>query len=161
MLGGPTKHHRAGAELGVDEGSATSLEPGVPDAQAQAVPPEVQAELAQLRSRVDEGEEWQRRRDTELELLRNALRRRDALLVGQRSAFYRELFTHQGYANIASVAKPSSTLEEMLGLERLATAGRKAAERPAFFDARVFEAAHLEVDEPLAKKVAAALAVRA
>ena len=123
------------------------------------VPPEVQEELAQLRSRVAEGEEWQRKREAEVELLRNALQRRDALLVSQRTSFYRELLSHQGYANVASVGsmQPSVTLDEMHRLERLATAGQKAAERPAFFDACIFEAAHLELDEPLARKVTAAL----
>ena len=121
------------------------------------VPPEVQEELAQLRSRVAEGEEWQRKREAEVELLRNALQRRDALLVSQRTSFYRELLSHQDYANIASVGsmQPSVTLDEMH--ERFATAGQKAAERPAFFDACIFEAAHLELDEPLARKVTAAL----
>ena len=123
------------------------------------VPPEVQEELAQLRSRVAEGEEWQRKREAEVELLRNALQRRDALLVSQRTSFYRELLSHQDYANIASVGsvQPSVTLDEMHRLERFATAGQKAAERPAFFDACIFEAAHLELDEPLARKVTAAL----
>jgi len=126
---------------------------------AEAVPPEVQEELAQLRSRVAEGDEWQRKREAELELLRKALQRRDALLVSQRTSFYRELLSHQGYAKIASVgsSQPSVTLDEMHHLERLATAGQKAAERPAFFDACIFEAAHLELDEPLARKVTAAL----
>ena len=121
------------------------------------VPLEVQEELAQLRSRVAEGEEWQRKREAEVELLRNALQRRDALLVSQRTSFYRELLSHQDYANIASVGsmQPSVTLDEMH--ERFATAGQKAAERPAFFDACIFEAAHLELDEPLARKVTAAL----
>jgi hypothetical protein len=124
----------------------------------------VQEELAQLRSRVAEGEEWQRKREAEVELLRNALQRRDALLVSQRTSFYRELLSHQDYANIASVGsmrvgsmQPSVTLDEMHRLERFATAGQKAAERPAFFDACIFEAAHLELDEPLARKVTAAL----
>ena len=123
------------------------------------VPLEVQEELAQLRSRVAEGEEWQRKREAEVELLRNALQRRDALLVSQRTSFYRELLSHQDYANIASVGsvQPSVTLDEMHRLERFATAGQKAAERPAFFDACIFEAAHLELDEPLARKVTAAL----
>ena len=123
------------------------------------VPPEVQEELAQLRSRVAEGEEWQRKREAEVELLRNALQRRDALLVSQRTSFYRELLSHQDYANIASVGsmQPSVTLDEMHRLERVSTAGQKAAERPAFFDACIFEAAHLELDEPLARKVTAAL----
>ena len=123
------------------------------------VPPEVQEELAQLRSRVAEGEEWQRKREAEVELLRNALQRRDALLVSQRTSFYRELLSHQDYANIASVGsmQPSVTLDEMHRLERFATAGQKAAERPAFFDACIFEAAHLELDEPLARKVTTAL----
>lgn len=126
---------------------------------AEAVPPEVQEELAQLRSRVAEGEEWQRKREAEVELLRNALQRRDALLVSQRTSFYRELLSHQDYANIASVGsmQPSVTLDEMHRLERIVTAGQKAAERPAFFDACIFEAAHLELDEPLARKVTAAL----
>ena len=119
----------------------------------------MQEELAQLRSRVAEGEEWQRKREAEVELLRNALQRRDALLVSQRTSFYRELLSHQDYANIASVGsmQPSVTLDEMHRLERFATAGQKAAERPAFFDACIFEAAHLELDEPLARKVTAAL----
>eukprot|EP00964_Phaeocystis_antarctica_P083839 scaffold52771_cov63-Phaeocystis_antarctica.AAC.1 len=126
---------------------------------AEAVPPEVQEELVQLRSRVAEGAEWQRKRELELELLRNALQRRDALLVSQRTSFYRELLSHQEYARIVSVGRdqPSGSLDEMHQLERLATAGQKAAERPAFFDACIFEAAHLELDEPLARKVTAAL----
>ena len=126
---------------------------------AEAVPTEVQEELVQLRSRVAEGEEWERKREAELTLLRNALQRRDALLVSQRTSFYRELLSHQAYAKIASVgsSQPSVTLDEMHNLERLATAGQKAAERPAFFDACIFEAAHLELDEPLARKVTAAL----
>ena len=70
-------------------------------------------------------------------------------------SFYRELLSHQEYAKITSVdsSQPSVTLDEMHNLERLATAGQMAAERPAFFDACIFEAAHLELDEPLARKV--------
>ena len=96
------------------------------------VPPEVQEELAQLRSRVAEGEEWQRKREAEVELLRNALQRRDALLVSQRTSFYRELLSHQDYANIASVGsmQPSVTLDEMHRLERFATITIEGRFRP-------------------------------
>jgi chaperonin cofactor prefoldin len=126
-------------------------------AQAQAVPAEVHAEMEQLRERVAESEERQRKSDAELDLLRNALQRRDELLVSQRTAYYKELLKHKGYAQIASIEQPSATLAEVLKTERLATAGRRAAEKPAFFDACIFEAAHVEVDEPLVKRMSAAL----
>ena len=119
--------------------------------------PDAQAEVEQLRARVAEAEDRVRQGDAQLDLMRNALQRRDSLLVQQRTAFFRELMQHKGYAHISNIQQPSNALDEVLKMDRLATAGRRVAEKPAFFDACVFEAAHVEVDEEPARKAAAAL----
>ena len=83
------------------------------------------------------------------DLLRNAVARRDALLCQQRTAYYRELLMYKS-KDAQKAEPPAASLEAALD-------GPALPERPAFFDACVFEALHLSVDDPLASKAAAAL----
>ena len=91
-------------------------------------------------------EERLRKSDQQVDVLRNALGRRDALLAEQRAAYYRDLILYKK----SDVPAPASTYEKALD-------GPPVEERPSFFDAMVFEALHLSADTPLVQKASAAL----
>ena len=80
--------------------------------------------------------------DSQLDLLRNAVSRRDWLLAEQRSAYYKELLRYKGFEN-AQMPPPAPDWEESVK--------RKGGiqQNPVFFDACVYEATHLCLDEPL------------
>jgi hypothetical protein len=70
--------------------------------------------------------------DQSIDLLRNAVARRDALLAEQRTSFYRDLLQYKTERQAASMPPPAPTYEKALE-------GGPVEERPSFFDACVFE----------------------
>ena len=116
----------------------------------------VATEAKQREEQVTQGKQWERQKvgaleerlrlaDGQVDLLRNAVGRRDALLAQQRSAYYRDLLQYKGEK--ASGTAPAPTYEAALH-------GAPVAERPQFFDACVFEAIHLSSDMDAGEKVA-------
>ena len=103
-------------------------------------------DAAAERARAKDFEERLRLADQSVDLLRNAIARRDNLLAEQRAAYYRDLLQYKG----DNQAAPAPTYEKALE-------GVPVAERPGFFDACVFEALHLACDTPLADKAKLAL----
>ena len=98
--------------------------------------------------RIESLDERLRQADSQVDLLRNSVARRDCLLAEQRSAYYRDLLQYKGdHAGAA----PAPTYEEMM------TRGPPVLERPQFFDAMVFEVLHLALDMQPSEKATAAL----
>ena len=88
--------------------------------------------------------------DNSVDLLRNAIARRDNLLAEQRAAYFRDLLQYKADKQAAALNAPAATYEKALE-------GVPVEERPAFFDACVFEAVHLACDTPMADKAKRAL----
>ena len=107
-----------------------------------------QHEKQSERQRIASLEERLRLADSQCDLLRNSVARRNALLAEQRSAYYRDLLGSKGPE--MSGPPPAPTYEAMI-------AGAPVAERPNFFDAMIFETLHLAIDVPYADKAATAL----
>ena len=103
------------------------------------------------RQRIMDLDERLRVADSQCDLLRNAVARRDSLLAQQRSAYYRDLLCLKG--SDGGGPAPAKTYEDMLEKAR----SQPVSERSSFFDAMVFEALHLSIDMSAADKQAAAL----
>ena len=103
------------------------------------------------RQRIMDLDERLRVADSQCDLLRNAVARRDSLLAQQRSAYYRDLLCLKG--SDGGGGAPAKTYEDMLEKAK----SHPVSERSSFFDAMVFEALHLSIDMSAAGKQAAAL----
>ena len=115
---------------------------------AEAALKDSQQIVSRQHDALEQTSERLRLNDQQLDLMRNALHRRDELLGSQRAAFYKELLRFQAFAeHEATHARPP------------ASEYASVHESPAFFDACVFEALHLTADEPLVQKAAKALQV--
>ena len=112
---------------------------------AEAALKDSQQIVSRQHDALEQTSERLRLNDQQLDLMRNALHRRDELLGSQRAAFYKELLRFQAFAeHEATHARPP------------ASEYASVHESPAFFDACVFEALHLTADEPLVQKAAKA-----
>lgn len=107
-------------------------------------------DAASERARAIDLEERLRLADNSVDLLRNAIARRDNLLAEQRAAYFRDLLQYKADKQAAALNAPAATYEKALE-------GVPVEERPAFFDACVFEAVHLACDTPMADKAKRAL----
>ena len=114
---------------------------------AEAALKDSQQIVSRQHDALEQTSERLRLNDQQLDLMRNALHRRDELLGSQRAAFYKELLRFQAFAeHEATHARPPAS-------------EYARSTSPAFFDACVFEALHLTADEPLVQKAAKALQV--
>ena len=113
------------------------------------------ADVERTRRLLGESEERHKKALQEVDLLRNAVARRDTLLAEQRSAYYKDLLQYKqaerGGSPLAAPPPPPAASYDA------AVDGPPLEERPSFFDACVFEALHLSTDVPLADKAKAAL----
>ena len=107
------------------------------------------------RQRITGLEERLRLADSQCDLLRNAVARRDSLLAQQRSAYYRDVLAFK--ATESTGPAPAKTYEEMIEKAKI----HPVTERPSFFDAMIFESLHLAVDMGPAEKQQSALKMAA